>query len=398
MIPDKYFDPLSPSVLADPFPSYQRLRGADPVYWHEQLKSWVVTRHADCAFVLANTDPFTTDFRKIDIPTPAPLLSLQTIDPPEHTPLRNFGKDALHAQNLKSLEEATSRHAELLLNELESRESFDFVSDFADPFTLGMICNVLGVDPPERDAKWDLFNNHLDESMDHELAPDSQLAGLAAREHFNALVNSWIAKPPEKGLVRYIVDNIEQAGVPTDVLVNSVRAFWHAGFEVPSRFLANALVALLKHPAAMRSVDPNKPIDTAVEELIRFAGPVHALSRACIRDTPLRDKLIRRGDVVIALIAAGNRDPEVFDRPEDLDLHRLTNPHLGFGRGPHACMGGHLARMEARIAIQKIIQRFPHMELVEEPKPRANATLRGPAVMKMTFAGAPELAGAMTLS
>lgn len=385
MTPDLLFDPLSPDTISNPFPSYSRLRNTYPIYWHRRLKCWVITSHAECVSVLTNWNIFTTDFRRVGLDTPEPLLSLQTIDGPEHALLRQFGNNALHAQDLKSLEQDTFHRANTLLDTLENCESFDFVQNFADPLTLGTICKLLGVDPPIQDTIWSRLNKNLDDSMDCELAPESLQAGLAARETFNSLVIGWMNHTTEQGLVRYIVDHIKDAGVPREILVNSIRAFWHAGFEVPSRFLANAMASLLNYPDALNHIDSKLFEGIAIEELIRFAGPVHALSRACTQDTTLRDVTIKHGDIVTALIAAGNRDPEVFDRPEEIILDRSHNPHLGFGKGPHACMGAHIARMEARIALRSIFQRFPHMKLLAEPTARSNATLRGPSAITMTF-------------
>ncbi|HUK91137.1 MAG TPA: cytochrome P450, partial [Blastocatellia bacterium] len=126
-------------------------------------------------------------------------------------------------------------------------------------------------------------------------------------------------------------------------------------------------------------------VDAAINELVRYVGPVHALSRACSQDVELGGKTIRKGDVAIALIAAGNRDPEQFPEPEELRLDRNPNQHLGFGKGPHSCLGAQVARMEARVALSTLAVNFPAMRLTGEVKPRANATLRGPAVLPMTL-------------
>jgi cytochrome P450 len=385
MSKDKIFDPLDPEVLADPFPAYKRLREFDPVYWHEGLNSWIVTRYADCVSVLDNSEIFANDFRRIGIPTPTPILNLQTLDPPEQTPLRLFATSALHAQDLTKLEQDVSRHADELLDSLAGRESFDFVRDFADPFTLGTISKLVGVEPSAQDEQWAQMNDDLDRSMDSTLVPDSEEAGLDARAKFSQLVDSWLKPGATRGLVGYIVQHESEAGVTREILVNSLRAFWHAGFEVPSRFLGNAVVALLKNPEAIASLHNASSFDTAVNELVRFAPPVHCLSRGCTRDIQIGDKQIKNGQIVIAIIAAGNRDPEQFADPERLKLDRSPNQHLGFGRGAHSCLGAQVARIEARIAFSKMAKRFPDMHATAESKMRPNATLRGPSILPMTL-------------
>jgi cytochrome P450 len=382
---DKFFDPLDPEVLADPYPAYGRLRETDPVYWHQQLNSWVLTRYADCGYVLENSDIFANDFRRIGIPTPGPILNLQTLDPPEQTPLRQFATNALHSQDLGKLELNIGRRADELLDGLAHRDSFDFVRDFADPFTLGTISRLVGVEPSKQDEQWTRMNDDLDRSMDSKLVPDSEEAGLEARAKFSALVDSWLRAGSTDGIVGFIVQHQDEAGVSREILVNSLRAFWHAGFEVPSRFLGNAVATLLKHPHAVSAMRSAETVDTAVNELVRYSGPVHALSRACTRDVQLGEKQIRNGEIVIALIAAGNRDPEQFADPEELRLDRYPNQHLGFGRGAHSCLGAQVARMEARIALSKLVQRFPEMHATAASRMRANATLRGPAILPMTL-------------
>jgi len=383
MARDKFFDPLDPEVLADPYPTYKRLRESNPVYWHEQLNSWVLTRYADCGYVLDTNEVFGNDFRRIGVPTPGPLLSLQTLDPPDQTPLRLFATKALHAQDFNALEMDAKRRADELVASLVGRDSFDFVRDFADPFTLGTISKLVGVEPAKQDEQWSRMNDDLDRSMDSNLLPESEEPGLDARAKFSALVESWLEAGSSEGILAFIAAHINETGVTREVLVNSVRAFWHAGFEVPSRFLGNAIAVLLKNPEALSTFRSSSSVDAAINELVRYVGPVHALSRACSQDVELGGKTIRKGDVAIALIAAGNRDPEQFPEPEELRLDRNPNQHLGFGKGPHSCLGAQVARMEARVALSTLAVNFPAMRLTGEVKPRANATLRGPAVLPM---------------
>jgi cytochrome P450 len=382
---DAIFDPLDPDVVRDPYPTYRRLRETHPVYWHDALSSWVLTRYADCAYVLGDADLFAADFRRVGVPTPPPILSLQTLDPPEQTPLRQFATAAVRAQDLGALEDDAVRRAAELLRPLDSGAPFDFVRDFTDPFTLGTICKLVGIDPPARDEHWARLNDDLDRSMDAKLVPDSEATGLAARAAFSALVGTWLADEPRAGILGYVAVNRAQADVTDDVLQNSVRAFWHAGFEVPSRFLGNALLALLRDAAAMARLRSARSLDLAIEELVRYVGPVHALSRACTRRTSLGGATIEAGDVVVALIAAGNRDPLQFDDSEELVLDRNPNPHLGFGKGAHSCLGSFVARMEARVALGAIVRGYSELGLDGDPVQRVNATLRGPASLPVSL-------------
>ncbi|MEU0163393.1 cytochrome P450 [Streptomyces sp. NPDC006261] len=382
---DPLFSPLDPTVLADPYPVYRRLREAQPVYWHAGLDSWLLTRHSDCTAVLREAGRFSTDFRKIGIPTPPTLLSLQTLDPPDQTPLRHLALDAVRAQDLDALRKELTSFADQLLDGLAGRESFDFIHDYADVFTLRAITRFIGVEPPRTDEAFARFNDDLDHSMDAQLDPDAEEPGLRARAHFNGLVRDWLAAPGPHGVLPEVVRRLPGSGVEADdVLVNSVRAFFHAGFEVPSRFLGNALAALLTTPGAWQQlVRGEVGIDTAVEELIRYVGPVQALARACVEDTELGGVNVKAGQVVTALIGAANRDPDQFPDPETLRLDRKPNNHLGFGRGAHSCLGLNVARMEAHVTLGALL-RHPGVRPAGEPVVRPNGTLRGLSRLPLT--------------
>jgi cytochrome P450 len=390
---DAIFNPLDPGSVADPYGGYRRLRDEDPVHWHEPLRSWLLTRYRDCLAVLRDSDTFAADFRRVGIPTPAPLLSLQTLDPPEQTPLRHFAHDALHSQDLDALELDAATRARHGLAELAGRDSFDFVRDFADPFTLRTICDLVGVDPPVADATWDARNEALDRSMDAGLEPDSEEAGLRAREAFSELVDSWLAAGPTEGILGYVAANAGSTGVARDVLCNSVRAFWHAGFEVASRFMCNAVRTVLTDPGARAVLAEMADLDPAVTELARLVGPVHAVSRVSTRPAEIGGRAIARGDFVVVLLAAANRDPDEFDRPDELVLDRQPNAHLGFGKGAHSCLGFMVGKMQVRVVLAEILRAYPEMCLTGEPRPRATATLRGLESMPATL-GAREAVGA----
>ncbi|GAA1714241.1 cytochrome P450 [Fodinicola feengrottensis] len=377
VLSDPLFDPLSEAVLADPYPAYVRMRDHARVYWHDQLNSWVLTGHAECQEVLRDSDRFGTDFRRIGIATPPTLLSLQTLDPPDHTPLRHLGLATMRTLDLPAIEAALSGIATERLGGLLDRGSFDFVADFSDWFTMAAITAVLGVTPPTEDETFHRLNRELDASMDSGVDAELEGPGLRARQHFNALVESWLDDPPPGGAIEYLAEHQQEGGVEKAVLVNSIRAFFHAGFEVPSRFLGNAVAALIRQPAAMAALLHGAPIDPAVEELVRFGGPVHALSRACTQDTTLGGTPIERGQIVIAMIGAGDRDPLAFPDPDVLHLDRDPNPHLGFGRGSHSCLGSMVGRLEARVVLSVLTSRNALLRLDGEPVVRPSATLRG---------------------
>lgn len=369
------FNPLDPEILTDPYPAYRELRSTDPVHWHEDLGAWILTRHADCTRALKDTAVFAADFRRVGIPTPGPLLSLQTLDPPEQSPLRHVAIDALRAQDYPALERDAARRAAELVDRLGDREEIDLVADFAAPFTLGTISRLVGMPPPEADEEWSRHNEALHRSMDAGLDPGSVEAGLASRQHFSDYVGRFLASGPAEGIAGYLATKAGDVDYSDEVIHNSLRAFWHAGFEVPARFLGNAVTTLLRRPEAIPALRAG--IDTGVEELVRFCGPVHVVSRVCTAEVVLGDRTLENGDMVIILLAAANRDPDRFADPEELIMDRKPNPHLGFGRGAHSCLGNAVARIEGRVALTALLDRFPGLALAGEPRCHPHATLHG---------------------
>lgn len=381
---DEVFNPLSPEVILDPYAAYGRLREYDPVFWHQTLQSWLLTRYADCQAVLRDANRFAADFRRIGIPTEPILLSLQTLDPPEQTPLRHLGLETLRAQDWGGLERAMTERARELLIPLVERGAFDFITEVTDRIAINTVTTLLGVPGPNEDETFHQLNKDIDRSMDSGLAPESMEPGLIARARFNELVESWLNNPPAQGAIAYIAAHEHESGVSRPVLVNSLRAFFHAGFEVPSRFLGNALSALLRHPEQYAALRSGVPMELATEELVRYAGPVQALSRACTEDTTICGHAIRRGDVVVTLIGAADRDPEQFHEPDTLRLDRDPNPHLGFGRGVHSCLGAMIGRAEANAVLTALVYDIPTLHLAGEPTIRPNATLRGLSALPVT--------------
>ena len=189
-----------------------------------------------------------------------------------------------------------------------------------------------------------------------------------------AKVEDWLDKPSDDGLASYLVQHVDAGDLSRDVVLNTIRVILQARFQTASRLLASGMLAQLRIPAALR-----QPVDTdiAVNELVRFAGPVHAESRACVTDTLLGGRTICRGEIVTCLLGAANRDPAVFASPNSMSLGRTPNRHLAFGRGPHACLGAPFAVQIARAAFAAITQRYLEAELISEPRPRPNVTERG---------------------
>ncbi|MFD5325733.1 cytochrome P450 [Streptomyces sp. NPDC127092] len=364
-----------PGVLGNPYPAYARLRETTPVFWHELLGSWVLTRHADCLAVLTDSTRFASDWRRAGEDIPAPLLSVQTLDPPEHTAIRHLLLDGFRAQDRHALHERLDHQVRELLAELSRRPSFDLVGELAEPLALRFVTAFLGVPAP--DLAWFVpMSRTVVDGMDAGLWPEKHEPAVAARAELAEYAGGWLADPPEDGLIAYVAAHADASGVDPAVLRNSLRAVLHAGYESASRLLGNAAAALLTTPGALAAFRTAGPA-TGVDELVRYDAPVQADARVCVTDTEIGGVTVKAGDPVTLLLGAANRDPLRFAHPTELRLDRAPNPHLGFGRGAHACLGASMAIRLAGSVLGTLATDHPGARAVAEPRHRRNLTLRG---------------------
>ncbi|MFI6402046.1 cytochrome P450 [Streptomyces sp. NPDC050548] len=365
-------DPLSAEMLADPYPVYRRLRGEDPVSRHEQLDGWVVMRYADCARVLRDPGVFVSDFRKIGDRVTPELLSVQTLDAPEQTLLRRAILPALKSVDLEKWVADTQSAAGKLMAGIEGRE-FDFVTEFAEPLAVESMCELFGLPFIDDVTRFRTAQRDLVLSMDAGLDRERIEPGIRAREYLSTLIEPWTTTHPDAGLLSGI--DIDSVGEYRAEYVNSLRAIFVAGYSSSSTMFGNALQPLLEH--GLLSGDEPPALDSlAFNELVRLNGAVQATSRAVLEDVELGGRQLRRGDVVVVFLAAANRDPEIFEAPDEMRLDRSPNPHLGFGRGVHSCLGTHLALRLATEVIGAFVDRY-RIHAVRPPVQRPTATMRG---------------------
>ncbi|WP_175439194.1 cytochrome P450 [Streptomyces vilmorinianum] len=372
---DPILDLAGPSILPNPYPAYARMRENTPVFWHEILGSWVLTRHADCLAVLTDSARFASDWRRAGEDIPAPLLSVQTLDPPEHTAIRHLLLDGFRAQDRQALYDGMEHQARQLLDELARRPSFDLVGELAEPLALRFITAFLGVPAPDQ-AWFAPVSRTVVDGMDAGLWPEKHEPAVTARAELAAYAGGWLADPPKEGLIAYVAEHAEASGVDPTVLRNSLRTVLHAGYESASRLLGNAAAALLTSPGGLTAFRA-APVSPAVDELIRYDAPVQADARVCVTDTELAGVTIRAGDPVTLLLGAANHDPLRFAHPTELRLDRAPNPHLGFGRGAHACLGASMAIRLTGSVLGLLATDHPGTRAVAEPEHRRNLTLRG---------------------
>lgn len=367
------FQPLSPGMLANPYPIYRQLQVEDPVHWHEQLNAWIVTRHADCVRILGDPQTFINDYRKLGEEAPEDILGLQTLDAPEHTVVRHILLDAIRAVDIQTWVKECCALADGILGEV-SLERFDFVKEFNEPLALRSMCVFFGIPDYGDEAKFHTAQRDLVLSMDFGLEPARLQPGIEGRRYCTSVLAPYAARPPETGLLSH-VDFAAAAGPLHSYVLNALRQIFVAGFLSSSSTLSCITRTLLEH-RLLEGDEPLKVTADVYSELVRHSGAVQVDTRGCAETVTLRGKTVRRGVEVLLVPAAANRDPAAFPDPGELIFTRDSNPHIGFGRGAHACIGAHLAQSLHLAVLAQLAERY-RISLMEPPVQRPTGTLRG---------------------
>jgi cytochrome P450 len=402
---------LYPDVLANPYPLYHRLRSEDPVHWDHLLHTWVVTRYSDVVTVLQH-------FSATRTPTPEQLSALGLsglvpiaevlvrqmlfLDAPAHGRIRNLAASAFTPRRVEALRPHIQDITDRLLNDVQEKGRMDVIADLADPLPAIVTAEMLGL--PTSDWRqltaWsadfaEALGNlqHNPDNSPHVLRSLEEMCAYfrsAVQEHRGHSHNDLIC-----ALLRAERDG--DALSEEEVVANSIMLMT-GGQETTTNLIGNGLLALLQHPDQWERLQTNPwLVPAAIEELLRYESPIQYTSRLAPNDTQLGDKAIRKGQAVIAVMGAANRDPDRFPDPDRLDIARDDNRHLAFAWGPHFCFGAPLARLEGEIAFTTLLRRMP--ELALEPALlawRENLGFRGLVSLPVTFGRA--LSDGATLS
>jgi cytochrome P450 len=391
------FNPMDPAFVADPYPTYRQLRAEDPVH-HSPLGFWVLTRYDDV--VAALRDPRLAKeaiaafvAARFGAPVPAMGLSMLDRDPPDHTRLRSLVSKAFTPRVVEGLRPRIQQIVDGLLEGVRDVGSMDLIEEFAYPIPVNVICEMLGVpvEDHERFKGWSLdIARGLDSIL---LPPESEVPkrSVASRnalaDYFRELIARRRASPRADMLSGLIA--AEEAGdkLSENELLATCILLLIAGHETTVNLIGNGTLALLRNPDQLRRLRDNPAlIGSAVEELLRFDGPVQRTARIPSEDVVIDGRKIAKGEMVMPFIGAADRDPAQFPEPDRLDIGRTDNRHIAFGWGIHFCLGAPLARVEGQIAINTLVQRFPRLALAtESPEFRESLTLRGLKSLPVRF-------------
>jgi pimeloyl-[acyl-carrier protein] synthase len=385
---------LDPEVLADPYPLYHRLRSEDPVHWDPYLHAWIVTRYEDVVNVLtyysADRTPSPAFFEAMGAPEVAPIAKVMVrqmlfMDAPSHTRLRKLAGAPFVPARVRVLRQHIQEIATRLIDDVIARgkRRMDLLADFAEPLPAIVTAEMLGVPTEDHiDLKnWSIRFAEMLGNFQHN--PDRLPGVLHAIENLTDYFQRQIKqqrKTPRDGLLNlFMTAEVDGDRLTDDEIVANSIVTMVGGLETTTNLITNGILSLIRNPDQQQWLRGHlDQMPTAVEELLRYESPSQHTARLAPDDVELGGKKIRKRQAVIAVMAAGNRDPERFPDPDRLDLQRTDNRHLAFGWGAHYCFGAPLARIEGQIAFETLLLRFKSLELTGEPLVwRDNLGLRG---------------------
>lgn len=368
---------LDPHFYAgDPYPTYARLREEDPCCWDPTNEAWVVSRYADVVHVSKNPKIFSSASGvMVDIDNDIGMI---TMDDPRHAQVRRLINRGFTPRMVRLLEDRIRDLANGCIDPIAHLRGCDFTQAIAVPLPLLVIAELIGIHPEDRDrfAHWsDTMILAAGQTANTEILDKAAGAYVEYNEYLQSILEERRREPREdlaSILVRAYGDGTlaGDENITRDELQMFMTLLLVAGNETTRNAISGGMVAFGKFPEEWQKLRENPDlIDSAIEEILRFVTPVAAFRRTATQDTELHGRAIKKGQKVVMLYQAANRDPAVFDDPESFRIDRSPNDHLAFGIGVHFCLGANLARLEIRVVLQELLRRLPdiHVEPGQEP-------------------------------
>jgi len=390
----------TPEGKADPYPRYAALRAHVPVH-RSAIGFWVLSRYDDCQRVLR--DPrvgkdFSGAARALGLSEEHQAeqaafrndhSNMLFSDPPDHTRLRGLATRAFTPRTVEALRPRVVSLVDELIDGFGSGE-VDVMDALAFPLPVTVIGEMLGV-PAEDRAQFRPLVRASTAVLELAVTPEALTAATAARatmeEYFTTLAAERRARPADDLLTQLIEAEDKGDQLSERELISTSILLFAAGFETTTHLIGNGLLALLRHPDELDRLRRDRSLlRSGVEELLRFDSPVQINARTANDDIEVGDHLIEAGGTLLVLLGAANRDPERFSDPDRLDLGRAEGSSLSFGTGIHYCLGAALARLEAQVVLDRLLDRFGTWELIgDQPRHRDSLTLRGLVDLRVRF-------------
>jgi cytochrome P450 len=390
--------------LQDPYPAYHRFLEEGRIHYLDYGTGvWAVFHYAECASILKDTRLSNKKSGAVLLPLPLERraefselsrmlgLWMLLIDPPEHSRLRKLMNKGFSPAVMESLRPQIESIVDQMLEPLRHASEAELMHEIAHPLPVRVIAEMLGVPSTMQDqlVQWSnaiatFFGNP---HRTIEQSQSAQQAVLALTAYFRDVV---VERRKQRGndLISLLLEIEEDGEVLTEEeLYAQCVMLLFGGHETTRNLIGNGMHALLQYPEELSKLrEQPEMIRTALEELLRYVSPVQYASRIVKEELEIGGVSLRRGDIILVMLGAANRDPQQFKDPDHLNLARLNNAHLAFGAGGHFCIGNQLARLEGQVAILRMVQQFPRMRLTEQkPEWAPNFILRGLKVLPVSI-------------
>jgi len=388
------YNPFLPEVQHNPYPYYAYLRRHAPVYQVPGVGFWAVSRYEDVLSILKNPQVFVSSgFAEAFVgdlnPFSPEAPSMITTDPPYHTRLRKLVNRAFTPRRVMSLETRLRMLVRELMEPIVERGECDLIGDLAIPLPVRAIAELLGVRPEDyRD-----FRHWMDDMVKTlNLAAVTQEDRTQIRQsiddlraYFQAAIEECRRHPGDNLLSDLVRAEEEAQQLTSEEILSLALLVLAGGAETTTNLIGNAMLALFAHPEQMAKVRATPAlIPPLLEEALRYDAPVQWIPRRVTQDVELSGTMIPAGALLLPLFGSANRDERKFPEPDRFDITRNTDGLLAFGYGIHFCLGAQLARLEARIAFETLLERFPHLARTEAPFTRIdNPSFRGPKALPL---------------
>ena len=381
------FDHTSPAWVADPYPIWDTLRSTCPVAHSQRYGGvWLPTRHADVSAIANDTEHFTSRSVVVTNHRPPMELAPQGIappissDPPYHADARRMLLPAFSPQNVDKLIPSTRAYCRELLSAVQGKDVFDAAAEYAQHIPVRVIANMLGL--PEADG--DVFRGFVHDVLEGVARPLEERIEtfLALLAYLQGHIDDHLANPRDDMISFLLEAEIDGARLDHFQVARTIGLLLIAGIDTTWSAIGASLWHLAKTPSDReRLVADPSIIPTAVEEFLRAYAPV-TMARLVREDFEFQGCPMKAEEWILLSFPAANRDPEVFDRPDEVLIDRQPNRHAAFGLGIHRCAGSHLARMEIRVALEEFLKAFPSFELADpEAVSWSAGQVRGPRML-----------------
>ncbi|WPP40040.1 cytochrome P450 [Paenibacillus hunanensis] len=361
--------PQGVKAAGSAFAWYEKMRREAPVHYDEQRGSWDVFRYEDVHRVMSDYKSFSSQTRRGADGQQSDMLLM--MDPPKHKKYRAIVNKAFTPKAVAAMEPRIAEITNQLLDQVQPDKSMDIIHDLSFPLPVIVIAELLGVREEDRT----LFKGWSDTLVEGFSGKDESPQQLAARkqqasrelyQYFMGVIEQRKAQPQHDLVSALLAAEVEGEKLDIPHLLSFCLLLLVAGNETTTNLIGNAVICLTEQPGRWQQLARNRELlDTAIEEALRFRSPVQGMVRKAVEDIEIGSQIIRRDQLVTAWMGSANRDEQKFEAADEYRIDRHPNPHMAFGMGVHFCLGAPLARLEARTALNVLLDRFPDLQAIE---------------------------------